>query len=481
MTSLDSNQTIAAATNSLVSGTTPVLQGKMTSWELLCSVLAFAAPVTSVSSLIPFVVQGGGIGAPVTILGAMVLMLVFSVGFLAMTGKVTKPGAFYAYVMEGCGVKMGQGAAFVAVFGYFTLGLCTAALLGPTISSFASEVLAVKDIPWYIGSALAISLSGLLSYLRIDLSAKVLTVAMFVEVTIVLLFDIVIPVSDKSPSISFQPLSPSHFFDGNFTVAFLYAIIIFIGFESTAIYRDEVKNPQVVIPRVTYIAVVFIGVFYALSAWMTIAAFGDVAAVAAAKDDAANMFMLAMNNYVGKVGVDATKGILILSAFASLLSLHNVLARYIYSLSRNGAIPALLGKTHAVHKSPYVGSLACTLGWAVVLMMLLGSDPSTLYAKIGGVGTYAVLILMLLTSFSVIMYFWRRRSFGFQTFWSPLIAFAGLLAFTVLTTFNFQYLIGGERGDGVWLQLLILGMFFYGYFMASAQERKRTTPLDNIA
>lgn len=465
---------IAASISTRVQpNTNKPLEGKMSGWELLCSVLAFAAPVTSVSSLIPFVIQGGGLGAPLIILGAMVLMLVFSIGFLAMSEQVTKPGAFYAYVMQGCGVNTGQGTAFIAVFAYFTLGLCTTTLMGTTISSFLNDVFGISGFPWYLCSVLVIFASGTLSYLRIDLSAKVLTVAMFVEIAIVVIFNITVPISQGLSNISFEPFSPSHFLDGNFTIAFLYSIIIFIGFESTAVYREEVANPKATIPRVTYAAVIFIGVFYAISAWMTIAAFGNEDALTAANTDAANMFMTAMYNHLGKTGVDLTKGILIISAFACLVSTHNVLSRYIYSLSRNKAIPVTFGKVHTKHGSPFVGSLTCTIGWVLATMFFVKSDPTLLYAQFGGVGTYAILILMSITSFAVLAFFVKERTISLKTFWCPLLALAGLLGFTILTTVNFHYLTGGEPGDGRILQLTILAMFVYGYLMAFKSKKNK--------
>lgn len=453
---------------------TQALKGKISGWELLCSVLAFAAPVTSVSSLIPFVIQGGGIGAPLLILAATVLMLSFSIGFVAMSEHVTKPGAFYAYVAEACGIKIGNGTAFVAVFAYFTLGFCTVALIGPVFSSFLSEVFGISGVPWYVGSMLSFMITGFLSYLRIDLSAKILTLTMFAEIAVVLIFNLIVPFSNNGQNFSVEPLSPSHFLDGNFTVAFLYSIIIFIGFESTAVYRDEVKNPKKTIPFVTYAAVLFIGCFYAFSAWMTITAYGVDNVMEAANKDTANLFMNAMATYMGKTSVDITRGILIISAIACLLSAHNALARYIYSLSRNGAISHKFGKIHPKHMSPYVASLSCTLGWALATLAFIKSDPSLLYAQVGGVGTYAMLILMSLTSIAVLYFFLRRKEFSFRTTVCPLLAVAGILSFTLLTTVNFHYLTGGEPGSGVWLQLIIVGMFAFGYFSALFNPQSAT-------
>ncbi|MNH21661.1 putative amino acid permease YhdG [compost metagenome] len=215
----------------------------------------------------------------------------------------------------------------------------------------------------------------------------------------------------------------------------------------------------------------FIGIFYAFSAWMTITAYGIDDVMAAADKDAASLFMNAMANYLGKTSVVITRGILIISAIACLLSAHNALARYIHSLSRNGAIPPTFSKIHPKHKSPYIASFTCTLGWAVATLAFINSDPHVLYARVGGVGTYAMLILMSLTAIAVLYFFLRRKQFGFKITACPLVAVAGILSFTVLTTINFHYLTGGEPGSGVWLQMIIVVMFAYGYLSASLKPQ----------
>ncbi|MFP3458104.1 APC family permease, partial [Psychrobacter sp. SIMBA_152] len=55
--------------------------------------------------------------------------------------------------------------------------------------------------------------------------------------------------------------------DPSLGLALLFAVGNFFGFEATVVYREEVRNPNTTIPRATYLAVVGIGLFYALAAW----------------------------------------------------------------------------------------------------------------------------------------------------------------------------------------------------------------------
>lgn len=87
------------------------LSGKIGTWELASTVLAFSAPVCVVYNFLPIVIYFNGIGAPVTMLLTMALLLLFAIGFCTMTKFVSKSGAFYDYIGTSFGTKFGGGSA----------------------------------------------------------------------------------------------------------------------------------------------------------------------------------------------------------------------------------------------------------------------------------------------------------------------------------------------------------------------------------
>jgi len=70
----------------------------------------------------------------------------------------------------------------------------------------------------------------------------------------------------------------------------MFAHASFIGFEGTAIYGEEAKDPKRTVPRATYAAVIFMGVFYAVTAWLIINAVGADRAVEVAQTKAATWY-----------------------------------------------------------------------------------------------------------------------------------------------------------------------------------------------
>ena len=120
-------------------------------------------------------------------------------------------------------------------------------------------------------------------------------------------------------------------------------------------------------PRATYVAVGFLGLFYAFISWVIIQAFGNTGAVQAAGKDPAGMFFTAMNTYVGSWATDLMRVLIVTSLFAVLLAFHNAITRYTYALASEGALPRQLGRIHPVHKSPYIAGYAQTALAALVV------------------------------------------------------------------------------------------------------------------
>lgn len=458
---------------------TPHLHGRISLVELLSTVLAYSAPVAVVSGFIPFVIVFNGVGAPSVFIVAMLLLLLFAVGFTAMTRHVVNPGAFYAYVTAGLGRVPGLGAAFLAIFGYLMLGFCTLPFIGVNFNALVTTF-GGHEIPWYWYALLSWLICGVLSYMRIDLSAKVLTVAMALEVIVVVVFDVAVTSNGGPEGRSLQPLTWAAFNSGAVGIAVLFAVTCFLGFEATAIFRDEVKNPTKTVPRAAYLAVLLIGVFYAFAAWVIITAYGVHGAPAVANKDPSGMFATAMAKYVGTAGVDVVRVLLVTSIFASTLSGQNIVARYLFSLGADGVLPEILGKAHPKHGSPYVAAALVSIIWLVlgVVFAVLKSDAATLYGEVAGVGGFAILLLMLLTSAAVVVFFKKGVSGAeaensWHTMIAPSLSTIGLAVVVYLAISNFDTMIGGSKPLAMGLQVLIWGVFVVGVLLALYYKARR--------
>ena len=451
------------------------LSGNMGVGELVMNVLAFSSPLTTVAGTLPVMLLFSGHTAPGIYLLVTLMLLIFSVGFVKMSRSVEAPGGFYSFVTAGLGKPAGLGGALLALVGYVFIGFFAPSLFALTLQSFVVNTLNGPDIPWYWYGLGIIAITTLLAYNRIDLSAKVLTVVMLLESTVVIIFDVAAFASgDVSQGVGF---SMPWITDAGLGLALLFAVGNFFGFEATVIYRDEVKNPDRTIPRATYLAVVGIGLFYAIAAWAYTAFLGADNVQEAAKANTVNLFNDGATLLVGKIFADIGVVLLITSILASMLSIQNIAARYSFSLAADGALPGVLGKVHPRHKSPYVSAVVVGLVWAAatVVFTLVGVAPEALYPIASGSGTFSVLLLMFITSFAVLVYFVRRRNFAPESVWKTIIApiisviFLGLI--TYLAIANYPELIGGSAVMTAIFMTFTFALFFggivYAFFLRS--------------
>src|SRR5262245_39592842 len=78
-----------------------------------------SAPISAMLFNVPIAVGfGNGIGAPAAFLVATIVLLIFSVGYCAMAGKVTAVGGFYSFISHGLGRELGMAFGFGSVVAY---------------------------------------------------------------------------------------------------------------------------------------------------------------------------------------------------------------------------------------------------------------------------------------------------------------------------------------------------------------------------
>ncbi|WP_262700708.1 MULTISPECIES: APC family permease [Streptomyces] len=464
------------------------LSGQMGTSALALTVLAFSAPISVVSGFIPFTILFDGTGAAFGFLTVTVVLLLFAAGYVTMTKHVPKPGDFYSFISTGLGKVPGLGAAFLAVTAYLVMLAGVYAQLGVVVSSLITSFHgpATSWWPWSVAGWLIVSVLG---HFHVELSAKLLSAAMVLEVAVVLIYDFAVLVrggSGGSAGLSLAPLSPAEFLKGDVGVTLLFGVLVFLGFESTALYRDEVRRPNRTIPRATYIAVVFVGVLYTLSCYALTTAYGPKA-VGVATASPASMFPDSIGHYVAPVFTQLSYLFVTTSVLAALLSIHNVLARYLHNLGYDRAIPVYFAGVHERHSSPFRASaLAAALCAAVLGMFVLaGKDGVTLYAELTGLASVGVLVLMTFVSLAVIVWFARKGVPAgeslFTTFAAPGLACLALAGTTVLALLKFNLVVGGETpGQNMWLVSIPLAGLAVGLALAVFYKSRRRHIFDGL-
>jgi len=456
------------------------LAGRLGPAAIVFMVVAAAAPLTVVAGTFPIgIAAGNGAAYPASYLVCTAILILFAVGFTAMARHVPGAGAFYTYVGHGLGRHMGLGAAFLALLSYTAVQGGVYGYVGAAIGELVTSH-GGPSVPWYAYALAMMAVVGTLGYRHIELSGKVLGVLLICEVGIVMVINLSVIGHGGDGGMSTAAFDPGKFFTGAPGIALIFALAGFIGFEATAVFRDEARDPARTIPRATYLALLLIGGFYALSSWAMVSAWGDQGAVAMAADNPEGMLTETAVRFVGSVAGDLVQVLLITSLFAALLSFHNVLARYVFSLGNTAALPAKCGRSHTRHASPHVASAVQTVSALVLVVAsaLAGLDPVTqVFAWFVGISSVGIIALMTLTSVAVVVYFRRSKvdTRTWHTLVAPGLGLVGLAALLVMTAVNLPLLVGGSTTTAAVLGVLLVGTFAGGAVLAALRPRAGRT------
>jgi amino acid transporter len=455
-------------------------------------IVAASAPLT--------VIAGGStsafsvthvLGIPLGYVVLAVALAIFAVGYAAMSRFITNAGAFYAYVSQGIGRPTGVGASIVALIAYNAMQVGIYGMFGFQMSMFVLEKTGV-DIPWWVFVFGCIAVIAWMGVNRVDLSAKVLGVLVALEFLVVIVFDVV-AFANPAEGFSAEPMSPAELFVPGIGAVLSFGIAAFMGFESAAIYSEESKDPRRTIPRATFLAVAVIGVFYAISSWALALAIGPAKILdptgITADEAGPPLFFGFVAQHLGVLWVDLMSILFITSLFAALVSFHNAVARYIFSLGREGVLPSGLAAVRARSGAPWAGSVVQTVVAIVVITAFaigeIGWNPEngpyavlTLFTWLTNTGAFGLVLLMVLVSIAVIGYFRRdRRGVGLGSrLVAPLIAAVSLGAVAVLILVNFDVLLGQAESNALTYLLPAIVVVPGVLAMLWAYRLRRTRP-----
>ncbi len=410
-----------------------------------------AAPISAMLGNVPFAVGfGNGIYAPAAFLLATIVLTIFSVGYARMATKVSSVGGFYSFISHGLGREAGLAAGLSSLFAY---SIFEASLYGlfAFFGNAGLKTLTGMDVPWLYLALFCVVLASILSYFDVKISVAVLGIALILEVAILLIFDLgVFLWGGSAVRVSMESLNVFKVFSdivahktvdgkdiaaGAATVGIFMAFWSWVGFEMAPNYAEESRDSKRIVPLSLYVSVIALGIFYTITSWAVVSAYPKVDdLLLKAQTDSGNLFISPISTLVGPWAANAMSILILTSSFACGMAFHNTASRYFYSLGREGVMPAALGKTHDVYKSPYVASILQSVLaaiWLVGFGVAFGfGDPNSqaylgIYTMYAILGTMLILILQAVVSLAIIVYFQANHpddAHWFTTLVCPVIA-----------------------------------------------------------
>ena len=491
---------------------TKLAGGKLGVMGIVFFVVAASAPLVGMTGAVPVaMLAGNGAGASGTYLAVGLTLLLFSVGFSAMTNKVTNAGAFFAYVGRGLGKNLGVGSAFASIIGYVTIQLAIYGFFGGLMQGQMASI--GINLPWVAWVIISWVLVTGLSLLSVEVGAKVLGTLMVLELASLVITALAILFKGGPEGLNFDAaFNPANIFAGGFGggagIAIAFAFASFIGFEATAIYGEEAKDPKRTVPRATYWAIGIITALFAIVSFAMTTGMGaskiiDEVVARSSIDEvplanpAGVLFSLASEN-VGPWMADIMGWLVVSSLFAGLLAFQNATSRYFFALGRGGVLPKSFGKVNG-RGAPQAGvMLTSALALVVVIAFAVANlDPIlNLFFWMSAVTAIAIILVEILVSIAIVAYFAKNAGANvWQGKIAPIVAAVGLAfgEYLLMSRFN---LLAGTVPDGVdpslpesaWL-LSPLGWFLVllpfiglavGYVLSLVQKSENSELVNDI-
>ncbi len=458
-------------------------EGAVGAGHIVFLVIAAAAPIAAMVGVMPLgIALGNGVGYVGAYVIASVVLLLFAVGYAAMSRHVTDAGAFYTYVARGLGRPAGAAAAYVAIIAYNATAIALSASFGFFAHTVFSELFSVT-LPWEAWWGIGVAIVAVFGVLRIDITAGVLAVALVLEMLVLGVFDFAVLLEHGFHGFSLKVFAPATVFGGSVGVALMYAFSSFIGFEAAALYSEETKAPERAVARATYAGLAIIGIFYTLTTWAAISAYGvDTAPTAAG--EAPEAFLFTANFVeVGKFSTDVMQVLVVTSIFAGFLAFHQGASRYMYGVGRDGLLPRFLTRTNPRTGSPFLAS-ALQTSLVVVVVGALAIAKLDPYLQVAapalGLGTLGIILLQAGAAAATFAYFRRRQDPRlWTTAIAPVLATLGLLGSAGLAVAHFDLLTGSESSlvqalPWLYLAAIVIGLAVAWWLRTSRPRRYET-------
>ena len=462
---------------------------------VLFMAVANAAPITAMTGNTPIAIgYGNGIGAPAGFLVATIVLTLFTVGFIAMARYITTAGAFYGFITHGLGQVWGMASGALATMAYVVF---EGSLIGifAYFSNFGLDRWFGWDVNWLVLAAIGIVVVGLFGYFDINIAAAFLGVTLIAEIALLGLMALAVLLSGGGPDgMVPEAVNPINAFKaleeggglglegiaaGSAAIGLFFAFWSWVGFETTAVYGEESRNPRKIVPRATLMAVIGLGTFYTFVSWMMIAGNGKAKSIELSAAGDLNLWIgLAEEKLGGSFVGDIYVFLIIIGSFACALAFHNAASRYLYAIGRELPVTAnTLGRTHAVHGTPHVSSLVqsiITVLFTLAFYFLAseGSDPLMgayiyQYGLLAILGTMAIMIVQAITTVAVISYFHVKKERPgniVTTGIIPALGGIGMLFVVWLLIDNLDF-AGGLAADSPFFKAipwLVIATFLFG-------------------
>lgn len=326
---------------------------------------------------------------------ATVAIILVALNLVALARRLASAGSLYEYARQGLGNLGGFVVGWAQLLGYVCGAMFSLVAVWVYLTALLGDSkVNVSAARWGVLTIIVAGLlAGLLAFRSIRLSTRLELLLEVASVAVILILSVVILVKNGANFDHAQLKATGTDFHG-MALGFPLAILSFVGFESSASLGVEARRPFSTIPRSIMSTAVGIGIFFVLVSYVQVLGFDrhgkNIASSSAPLNDLATVYG------VGTLGQVVSAGIVV-SAFGIALACLNAASRVALTMSKDGMLPPVFGRTHPVHRTPSLNVMAGTLIAVAVpaAMVAAHKDPGHLLEYYGEYTALGLLVAYL--------------------------------------------------------------------------------------
>jgi amino acid transporter len=323
--------------------------------------LGVTAPELS-AVIIASVVATQALGAtPLAFLVAGIGAIALGIVYSRFARYVPHAGGTYAIVRAGLGRDAGFFAGWVllAVGIIFVPALVIAsAFLTQNFFSLVLPNAHFLSDQWFWWAVLYGAIILTLSFLGVQLSARVLLALTTLGVTMLLIFDLVLLAKGGAHGLAwaaFNPAKVTGFTFSSFLLGIGIAMTGFSGFETAVFLAEEARAPRNQVPKAVLGAVLLALIFFIVTTFSIVTGYGMAQVASKWPSDSAGAVVSLSAQYMDMRFGEFLLLLLALSSLASALGTANFTSRVAFSWGRHGYLPPVFGQTHPRFRTPHLG------------------------------------------------------------------------------------------------------------------------------
>ncbi len=409
------------------------LRRNLSLWHAVIISVGVMSPAASIFfNTIPQA-QYVGAAIPLCYVIGFVVALLVAHPYSELSREMASSGSAYTFVTEGIGPRWGFLTGWIGIIAIALGAPYTFVLMSANLETVVYRWLGV-NLHWSFYFVLATGIVFGLCYLGVRESLRVDLVFLTFELIVcAALAAIVLLHVGQQGNLTAAPFTPAPVpANGILPIGIVLAVLSFIGFETAATLGEETRDPHRNIPRAVFGALIVVGVFYIVMAYVGVVGYGPAHMVTGYGNDAAPFDTVARRFGGAPLAllIDLAG---IISFFAAALAIVNGGSRILFAVARDGLLPRPLAWTHPRRHTPGVAiTLLCLIGLVVGISLGLALAPINAFTFLGTLDALFIILIYILVNIACFRFFLRKRRAKFGVVRHGVLPWLGVALTTII-------------------------------------------------